>query len=161
MDRETSNEYRTGRTHTGNSNNGIVTALLICVIFLAGLVSILSHRMNAQSDPGKPPFSFSKDTTPTDPTTDYGPTCTVADMTLFALSNMDCQIYGLPAGLYVCHVEQDSPATAVGIEVGDVLIAIDDTAVASLAQAEELLSSLPVQLKLYRNGKSFTVTLTP
>lgn len=161
MDKETSNEYRTGRTHPGESSSSLVTVLLICVIFLAGLVSIMNHQLRTPSDPGKPPLSFSNDDTPTDPTTDYGPTCTVANMTLFVLSNMDCQIYGLPQGLYVCHVEQGSPAAAEGIEVGDVLIAIDDTAVTSLAQAETLLSQLPVQLELYRGGKTFTVTLTP
>lgn len=166
MDKETFNEYRTGQTHPGESNRGLVTVLLICVIFLTGLSSVMGllnirlfNQLNDQPSPDKPPLSFSKDDAATNPATDIGPTITVMQMTLLALSNMDCQIYNLPEGLYVCHMEQSSPAVTVGIEVGDVLIAIDDTAVTSLAQAESLLSQLPVQLTLYRDGKTFTVTL--
>ena len=63
-------EYRTGRTQPKKSNSGLIAGLLIGVIFLGGIVSILSflnirlfQKMNQPTPDNQTPLSFSPEQT--------------------------------------------------------------------------------------------------
>ncbi|WP_434311266.1 RIP metalloprotease RseP [Hominifimenecus sp. rT4P-3] len=63
-------------------------------------------------------------------------------------------------------VTENSPAAQAGIEVGDVVLRINGTAVATGEElgsylAEHPIDGSPLELELERNGKPFDVTLTP
>ena len=55
-------EYRTGRTDPAKSRRGLIAILLILVIFLGGLVSVLSilniHLFRRLKDTQQTPFFF-------------------------------------------------------------------------------------------------------
>ena len=158
-----SHEYRTGRTEPRQNNSGIITFLLISVIFLAGLVSAMGllnirlfHQMN-HTQANRPPISFTQGNAPN--ATDYTTAVTVEAMTLSEFSSLYRQVFELPQGLYVCHVQSGSPAEQAGILPGDVLTHIDGTPICRLSQAKDLLSQGPVELELFRDGMLFTVCL--
>ena len=70
---EQSFEYRTGQTQPQKSSRGLIALLLICVIFLCGLVSVLSlmniRLLNKLQQAGtETPLSFAQgDLTPIEP----------------------------------------------------------------------------------------------
>ena len=72
--------------------------------------------------------------------------------------------YGLPAGVLVTSVDEDSSAAMQGICRGDVLTRINGKAVTSWNQLEEFIYASSVGDKLtatlYRDGMEFTVELT-
>jgi membrane-associated protease RseP (regulator of RpoE activity) len=74
--------------------------------------------------------------------------------------------YGAPedAGLLVSRVEEDSPAAAAGLEVGDVLTGIDGEPVASSRDAIRAVARLEpeaaVALDVVRNGAPLTLNAT-
>lgn len=71
--------------------------------------------------------------------------------------------YGLPAGLYVRAVQENSDAYAKGVRVGDMVIAIDDVAVTTTSKASEIKNSFSVgeslKLTIYRDGITFDVSV--
>ena len=60
--------------------------------------------------------------------------------------------YHLPAGLYITHVEENSPADLCGIEPGDILLSIDDSRITDM-------DSLKAALFAHEAGDSVTVTI--
>lgn len=163
MDEQTfTNEYRTGRTHPQKNRNGQVAFLLICVIFLCGMVSalgLLNIRLFRQlQQTTEAPLSFAQgDITPTQP---EGETLTVCGITVQEMPAMYRQMYDLPAGLYVVDAPENGP-----VAPGDVLIGFDQSAVGSLAELNALLlnskAGEKVSLSLYRqNADYFTHTIT-
>ena len=72
--------------------------------------------------------------------------------------------YRLPQGLYITEVREGSAAHAVGIEVGDILIAIDDTAITNSDTLKTVLYSYvpgdTVQAVIYRGGRQYSVSIT-
>ena len=72
--------------------------------------------------------------------------------------------YRLPQGLYVTEVREGSAAHTVGIEPGDILIAIDDTAITSSDTLKTVLYGyMPgdtVQAVIYRGGRQYSVSIT-
>lgn len=61
-------------------------------------------------------------------------------------------IYGIPKGVYVTGIYQDSAAGLAGIEVGDVITKIDGQSISELSELQELLT-------YYRGGDTITVTI--
>ena len=55
-------EYRTGETHPRKNSRGLIAFLLICVIFLCGVVSVLGllniHLLAQLQRSGESPLSF-------------------------------------------------------------------------------------------------------
>ena len=159
-------EYRTGRTSPNKNRNGIITVLLICVIFLAGVFSALGllniHLFRQAKEEAHSPLSFSQ----------ADATCPVLSEDSVYLSGMTLQelpvvyqkMYELPAGLYVCHVNTDSPAYALGILPGDVLTGFDGTAVSQTDTLQTLLDACKTghqaELTIFRNGQHRQFTLT-
>lgn len=72
--------------------------------------------------------------------------------------------YRLPKGLYITEVARGSSAEAAGLEVGDILMSIDNTNITSSQALETLLYGyIPgdtMQAIVYRSGKQYRVTLT-
>ncbi len=155
-----SHEYRTGRTQPRQNNRGLITFLLICVIFLAGLVSAMGllnirlfHQLNWGRGRNTPSITFSQGDSPC--ATDYIPSVSARGMTLSEFDGLYGQVYGLPQGLYVCAVAPGSPAEKAGILPGDVLTHANDTPITRLAQ-ENLLTNAD-SFTLFRKGQTFTV----
>lgn len=61
-------------------------------------------------------------------------------------------MYGMPAGVYVTQVAENSPAAQAGIEAGDIITSIDGTAITSMAELSELLAK-------YNEGDTVTLGL--
>ena len=72
--------------------------------------------------------------------------------------------YRLPNGLLINYVEPGSSADQVGIEIGDVLLRVNNTSVSSNDELESALYSYApgdtVNLVIYRNGKQYSVSVT-
>ena len=72
--------------------------------------------------------------------------------------------YRLPRGLYITDVKTGSSAEEVGLEPGDILISIDDTAITSSHILETLLYGYApgdtVTAIVYRAGRQYKITLT-
>lgn len=71
--------------------------------------------------------------------------------------------FGAPAesGVLVASVEPNSPADRVGLEVGDVIVAVDGRSVHSVATLHrEIRRGHEVEIELYRDGSSLSVEVT-
>ena len=158
-------EYRTGRTDPDKSNRGLIAALLICVIFLGGLVSALSFMnihlfrelKNARENA---PLSFSQAEATAQPAENA---LVLAGMALQEPDPVYQQLHGLPEGLYVVRVEPGGQAEKLGIQPGDVVLSMENTPVTSLETAKNLLntrSDASICLLLSRNGSEISLTIT-
>lgn len=158
-------EYRTGHTRPTKSRNGPVAFLLICVIFLCGIVSLLSmanirlSHLLQQTDATSPVSFSGEDTLPaaSDVLCLY-----VEGMTLQELPSLYQKLYDLPQGLYITQVSAGSNAKTLGIAPGNVLIAVNGVAVSQLDALQTLLNTLDgtlLEVTVYQNGTERTITL--
>ena len=158
---EQSFEYRTGQTQPEKSSQGLIAFLLICVIFLCGVVSVLGMMnvklLNMLQNKEETPLSFAEASTAA---TEVGETSlTLGGITLQEIPVTYQQFQGLPAGLYVVEAPEGS-----SIAPGDVLTNFDRTAVTTLAELTALQSNCQagqqVELIFYRqDGAYFTHTI--
>ena len=58
---------------------------------------------------------------------------------------------GIPSGVYVNSVEEDSPAMEAGLQNGDVIVSVKDTKIENLPQLRKALDK-------YKKGDRITVT---
>ncbi len=160
-------EYRTGRTRPQKSRSGLIAALLICVIFLSGLVSVLGLmnirllNLLKQQDTAAPVAFSGGDNSPE--ISDDAPSATLEGMQVQELPDLYRQLSGLPEGLYICHVQQGSHAHTLGIVPGDVLVCVDTSPISKLDDLQPLTEERDrVQITVFREGKQlpFTLTLT-
>lgn len=76
---------------------------------------------------------------------------------------VDVDIFGLPAaqGAKVVQIVEDSPAAQAGLELGDVIVALDDREVESASDLQADLAELEpgrrVRIRLFRDGKERTI----
>ena len=72
--------------------------------------------------------------------------------------------YGMPGGLYINQVDEDSSAATAGIQRGDILLSIDGVRIADndtlRAQLYNYTPGDHVTVVIYRNGRQYQVTLT-
>lgn len=160
-------EYRTGRTQPQKSSSGLITAMLICIIALCGVISVmglmnirLTHLLEDARQEG-PPLSFYEG----EDIMSIGETdTTLAGMVLQELPVAYQQLHELPRGLYVSHVDVCSPAASLGILPGDVLVCFDGTGLSALAELDALKtarkSGETVELRICRDGQDLQFTLT-
>jgi serine protease Do len=73
-------------------------------------------------------------------------------------------VLGSSRGVVVEQLDPDGPAATAGLEVGDLVVALDDQAIHGTGQLAELVGECAVgaviQLALIREGRSETVPLT-
>jgi len=152
--------YRTGRTDPAKSSRGLIAVLLICVIFLGGLVSALSimniHLFRMLQNKEAAPLAFSAGEA-----AEAAEDClALAGMALQETDPVYQQLHKLPDGLYVARVEPGSQADKLKIQPGDVVTALDKTPVSTLeAMKEYILGKSGFRLTLWRNGKEIMLTL--
>ena len=150
--------YRTGRTDPAKSSRGLIAALLICVIFLGGLVSALSI-MNIQL------FRQLQDTqalsfTEGEAAQTEEEYLSLAGMALQETDPLYQELHDLPQGLFVARVESGSKAEKLGICPGDVLTKLDTTPVSTLDAAKEYMDRMSgFPITLWRDGKEISLTL--
>ena len=159
-------EYRTGRTQPKKSSSGLITGLLICIIFLCGLVSALGlmnirlFRLLENSRQEGAPLSFAQG----EASVDTEDSLVLEGMALQELDPVYQQLHDLPQGLYISQVCDGSSAELLGIAPGDVLVAYDGTAVASLDRLKSLQNSHKpgdrVNITTCRDGQEMHLTLT-
>ena len=159
-------EYRTGRTQPKKSSNGLITALLICIIFLCGVISAMGlmnirlTKLLASGQQEGPPLSFSQGdvTVPAD-----GEHTAWMGMVLLELSGVYQQIYDLPQGLFISQVEENSPAGKLGIRPGDVLVAVGDASLATLDRLDTLKAHYRpgdrLELRIIRAGEELLIPM--
>jgi len=157
-------EYRTGRTQPRKSSNGLIAALLICIIFLCGVISALGlmnirlTKLLANGRQEGPPLSFSQGDAilPTN-----APHAELLGMALQELPGVYQQLYDLPQGLYISQVEENSPAGQLDILPGDVLIAIGSSSLTTLDQLNGLKTLYEpgdqIELHIIREGKELEI----
>lgn len=162
-------EYRTGRTQPQKKHNGVIAFLLILVIFSGGLVSALGllnihlFRLLDNKNDGTP-LAFSQGEEQITATSGAD-SVILEGMQVQEVSDLYQQIYQLPDGLYISHVDDGSPAQMLGIAPGDVLTGFAGTPVSSLDALQTLLDThtagQPAVLTIFRDGQpsQFTVTL--
>ena len=150
--------YRTGRTDPAKSSRGLIAILLICVIFLGGLVSALSilniHLFRQLQDTKALSFAAGE----ADQTAEES--LSVAGMALQETDPVYQQLHQLPQGLFVAQVEPGSQAEKLGVCPGDVLTAMDQTPVSTLEAVRQYMgnkSGFPITL--WRDGKEIKLTL--
>ena len=78
-------------------------------------------------------------------------------VTLQNISSDAVEMYGVPDGVYVSDVKDNGPADKAGIEDGDIIVSINDTAVNSSSAAVDKVNSMragtEVTVKLYRQNE--------
>lgn len=134
---ENSNIYRTGSTTPPKGNSGLVAILLVLVVFLAGLVSILS-LLNIRLFSAF--YETNKDNVPLSLEIAHYPEdgVMVGENDPVTASNKSIGIVGdavtpvyqkhfhLPEGLFITYVKDNSIAHQQGVREGDVLISLED-----------------------------------
>ena len=77
--------------------------------------------------------------------------------------SQETQRYGVPAGAAVQLVAENSPAALAGIQVGDVITAVDGTAMTStelVAYVGKAAVGQQIQFSIYRQGDTLEITLS-
>ena len=81
-----------------------------------------------------------------------------------ALSTFYQHYYRMPAGLYITHVDHNSPAHRSGIQEGDVLLSVDDIRLQTMEELNAILFSHQVgdmvSVTIYRGGQQATANIT-
>ena len=124
----TQESYQTGSTRPPKSYGGIIAFLLILVIFLGGIVSILSmmnirlFRMVETQD--SQDISLLARCAPTQQelaVATYGDPRAFLGITGQAITDFYQNYYGIPQGIYITQIETSSPCYAQGLRSGDIL----------------------------------------
>lgn len=88
-------------------------------------------------------------------------------VSLDAVEPVDVRVYSLPApvGAEVIRVERGSPAERAGVQLGDVIVSLDEVRVQSVPELQAALARLEpnteTTLGIIRNGRQITIDLTP
>lgn len=74
------------------------------------------------------------------------------------------QVYGVPAGAAIQQVEEDGPAAEAGLQVGDVITAVDGNAISGSKDLKAAIGNAEIgqmlTLTVYRQGQTLDVQLT-
>lgn len=154
-------EYGTGRMQPPKDHTGVIAFLLILVIFLSGVVTMLSimnirlfHRL-ARQEREESPIAFAAE-----------PDCTgrwetmgqaVAECPALGFCGDEVTIfyqtyYALPAGIYVETLISGGPAEQAGIQSGDILTTLNGVPIPTLLDLETALkrAGQSVSVMVYR-----------
>ena len=163
--------YKTGSTNPPKSRGGLVAALLIAVILLAGLASILG-MMNVRlfrmlQAEKKDPVSFALGET------QAAVPGSVQDasgkpglgLTVSSVSELDQRFYHLPTGVLITEVDTHSCAARAGLAVGDIIVSFNGGSILTEEELEQALlnckagDQVVVEFYRYRTEKQITATV--
>ena len=162
--------YQTGSTNPPKSHQGIITVLLIFVIFLGGIVSGLSmmnirlfQMLEAQNqDTQKSLLQFSRQTEALGKTTD-GVLVPGLGFIGHEVTELCRSYYGWPEGLYIASVTAGSAAEKAGLRQGDILTLVDGAVVDSENTLFGILSGKHAEdallLTIFRGGDTVQLAL--
>lgn len=162
--------YQTGNINPPKSHQGLIAVLLILVVFLGGIVSALSmmnirlfHLLEQNSvatDDISVAFSREKQA---QPEVTPGVELTALGVVGQEVTAMYRSYYGWPTGLYISQLIPEGPAAQAGLLTGDILVAMNGAAITGEESMQQTLRGLTpgrkVQLRVFRGGRQFTVTL--
>lgn len=162
-------QFQTGRTAPPKSYGGLIAFLLVLVIFLCGIVSLLSltnirlfrmiHSQNNQdvslqmrtcatTQPTQEPAAAM--------TAEYGDFHPGLGLYGQDISPFYQQYYQLPQGVYISDISQDSHCYTQGLRPGDILIRFNGDPITDSDALQLLLSKeacgATVCLTVYREG---------
>lgn len=164
--------YQTGSTKPPRNYQGIITVLLIVVIFLGGIVSALSmlnvrlfrmlENQNKSEEDSLLQFSRCQDTV-SDSIQD-GIALPALGLTGQEVTQLCRSYYDWPEGLYISHITPDGPAAKADLRQGDILVALDGIAVTSEAALANAVSQKTpgenLLITVFRSGSRITIPLT-
>lgn len=165
------NEYRTGGTDlnpfSGLFTAGVLVLAVVTAVLLSGALWLLQAEP-LSSQKSLAVLNLSEDThDPADPLYMEGEviTCTDIGFTCQGISDFCKKLYSLPTGIYVIHVDADTPAAKLGILPGDILVRVNGKPLRTPSALQMALDRCPeggiVALEFYRKEKTFTVYFTP
>ena len=173
------NTYRTGSTTPPKSHSGLIAILLVLVVFLAGLVSILSmlniklfsafYEMQ-QTEDVPLALEIGDDMIDDLLTIDEMPVAASDNKSIGILGDPVTAVYqkhfALPEGLFITYVEEYSTAHREGLQEGDVLISLDghpmteDHSLMDFLEQRDLGDSCKALVYRRDTDEQFTITLT-
>ncbi len=167
MKHDHSYTYQTGTTEPPKSHQGLIAVLLILVILLTGAVSVLSlmniHLFQMQKKTPSVQFTPESGNAPA-VARELSAELTAADLgfSVHEVPRLYRSYQEWPQGVYICSVEEQ--AQKAGIQTGDILIAVEGTAVSGLESFEAVMANLTpgktVSLTLFREGQELMVSVT-
>ena len=147
-----SNTYRTGSTTPPKAHSGLVAILLVLVVFLAGLVSILSllnirlfsafyETQQQENIPLSLEIGEQQDNNLLPGETE--PVAASDNKSIGIVGDTVTPVYQkhfqLPKGLFITHVVEHSTADQQGIQEGDVLVSIGNTSLTDESSLKNFL----------------------
>lgn len=165
------NEYRTGSTVfnplSGLFTAGVLVLAVITAVLLSGALWLLqAEPLSSQKSLAVLALSENP-RIPEDSLYMEGEVVTCADIgfTCQGISDFCKKLYALPMGVYVVHVDADTPAAKLGILPGDILVRVNEKSLRTPAALQNAIQHCPagsiVALEFYRKEKTFTVYFTP
>lgn len=153
--------YRTGDVQPPKSHQGIITLLLLLVIFLGCLVSALSFAnihlfqlLQGQEDASVRFIPDMRLSQIAEPVTQAG-----LGVEGYFLSDFQRHCFGLPQGIYITNAH-DSPT---GIRTGDILLSVNGSRLTDPGELTALLVNYApgasLSLDIYRGGARQTLTV--
>lgn len=160
-------QFRTGQTKPPKSYGGLIAFLLILVIFLGGIVSVLSlmnihlfRMIKTQNQQNIPMLTNCNDQQPAvAEAIDSGDQQPVLGFSGYTVTDFHAKYYALPQGIYVSELAQGH---SHGLRTGDILTHVDGTAITDFIKLNELLQSAAGKsavLTLFRDGKTTEITV--
>lgn len=166
------NEYRTGgpirrRGYGALFAVGIflfftITGMLLTAALLSLRVSTLgAHKVIASLDAPEETINLSNDLHMEGLVMD----CVELGVTCQSISEFCENYYELPQGIYIVRVEKHTPAARQGVLPGDILIKANGAPLRLPTALQSIIEQCPkgqsIALEFVRNGKTYTVNLTP
>ncbi len=161
--------YQTGRTQPPKSRQGIIACLLILVILLSCAVSALSlmnvrlFRMLEEEDRA---VRVLEQTAQPRAMAAAAEDVEAADLGFAGqeFTSLYRSYQAWPQGIYISRITPEGLAEAAGVQLGDILVAMNGTEISGRESFEKAIAGLTpekaVTLTLFRDGQELNVQLT-
>lgn len=166
-------KYGTGRMQPPKNHNGVIAVLLILVIFLSGVVTMLSimnirlfHRL-VRREREDSSITFVSEAPDHQPAGYEERMQTVAEIPVLGIRGDEVTVfyqsyYDLPAGIYVEVLIPGGPAESAGIRAGDILTTLNGVPISGLSELEAVLMGAgeTVSITVYRPASKTELEIT-
>ena len=166
-----SGTYRTGSTNPPKKSGCLFAFILIFLIFSIGIVSglgLINIRLWRNIDVSEPNETVSIVVSDPEEESADAQTAKISSngplgIQVESVSLLYQMYYDLPSGLFITHIEPGSGPDAADIEIGDILLQVDQTAVTTQEELAAVLSTHSpgdmVTLLIHRDGEQFTAAV--